>query len=301
MIAEHCLFFQTLGGNIHQTCYDNSLFFYHLKCQKWISSDIFQALSPSSSSSQLRGRFSHQVVPRNGSVLLVVGGFSGQPLGDVLGYKLPTAIIADKNSTGGQCGSYINVEKNCKDDPDCGWCSTDSKCFSRAQSGSCGVSLQTGYCPGLCAVFKQCGTCLSFGSTACGWCVQDGSCYPTGSPTGACQTVNNTLRGWWGDAGQFLTSFNQCQSSDHPPGITVVENQMYPPNSIPDNVMIALETELWVLRPSTVQLIGYIYPYKYLSSPWRDYGMIFSISKFASGKVEVWLSTDDTEANQVSV
>lgn len=281
------------------------LFFYHLKCQKWISSAIFEALSPSASSTRLRGRFSHQVVPRNGSVLLVVGGFSGQPLGDVLGYKLPTAIIADKNSTGGQCGSY-SAEKSCTDDPDCGWCGTDAKCFSRAQSGSCGVSLTTGSCPGLCAVFKQCGACLSFGSTTCGWCVQDSSCYPTGSPTGACQTVNNnnieSLRGWWGDSGQFLTSFNQCQSSDHPPGITVVENKIYPHNSVPDNVMIALKADVLVLRHSAVQLIGYIYPFKYLSSPWRDYKMVFSIDKnMGDGKVEVWLSTDDTEANKVSV
>lgn len=301
MTAEQCLFFQTLGGNTNEhdnehgkkkKCHDNRLFFYHLKCQKWISSDIFKALSPSSSSTELHGRFSHQVVLRNGSVMLVVGGFSGQPLGDVLGYKLPTSLIADKNSTGRQCESYSG-EKNCTDDPDCGWCGTGAKCFSQAQSGNCSVSLTTGSCPGLCAVFKQCGACLSFGSTTCGWCVQDSSCYPTGSPTGACQT----LKGWWGDSGQFLTSFNQCQSSDLPPGITVVEN---PHNSVPDNVMIALKTRVWVLHHSAVQLIGYIYPYN-LSSLSKDYKMVFYINNMASGKVEVWLSTDDTEASKVSV
>ena len=245
--------------------------------------------------------------------MLVVGGFSGQPLGDVLGYKLPIAVAA-KNSGGVHCKAY-STEKSCKNDPDCGWCSSGPNCLSLGQSGSCGVPLLTGSCPGLCAVFTQCSSCLSFGNANCGWCVQDSRCYPRGSPAGACQNVTNnnqeSLRGWWGTSGQFLTSFNKCQSSDLPPGITVVENKMDPKKSLPDGVRIALMSKVKILREPqylslynnvyTTQIIGFVYPFKYLSAPWRTDEMYLSLNNAKFSEAKLWMSTDDTEANSVSI
>ena len=246
--------------------------------------------------------------------MLVVGGFSGQPLGDVLGYKLPIAVAA-KNSGGVHCKGY-STEKSCKDDPECGWCSSgvnNTKCLSLSKSGSCTVPFLTGSCPGLCAVFAQCSSCLSFGNTNCGWCVQDSRCYPIGSPTGACQAVSSSnkesLRGWWGSSGQFLTSFNRCQSTDFPPGITVVENKMNPKNSLPDGVRVAVASEVEILRNFlsyhdevyTTQLIGFVYPFKYLSAPWETYEMHLSLTNAQFSEAKLWISTDDKEANSVSI
>ncbi|XP_078380393.1 multiple epidermal growth factor-like domains protein 8 isoform X1 [Oculina patagonica] len=299
------------GGNVHQhygeeICHENKLLFYHLKCHKWISPQTFNALSPSTSNPQ-QGRFSHGAVIRNGTVMLVVGGYSGLPLGDVLGFKLPIAI-AEKSSVGGHCEGY-STEKSCKDDPECGWCKTSPKCLSLDQSGSCGSSLLTGSCPGPCAAYLQCSACLSFGSTKCGWCVQDSRCYPIGSPTGACQSAGNsnqeTVRGWWGNTGQFLTSPNQCQTTDFPPGITVVENVQTPNSSFPDGVRIVSKSEVKILRSGisevdrvqVTQLIGFIYPFKYQSVPWKAYELTLMIDNAQHSEAKLWLSTDDTEAN----
>ena len=310
-------FLSNTGGNVHkhndeEICYENELFFYNLKCHKWIPRSTFEALSPSKSSSPRQGRFSHRAVLRNGTVMLVVGGFSGLPLGNVLGYKLPIAV-ARKSTIGGHCGGY-STETSCKNDPDCGWCSSSpTKCLSLGQSASCGISLLTGSCPGLCAVYTQCSSCLSFGDTNCGWCVQDSRCYPKGSPTGACQAVTNanreSLRGWWGNAGQFLTSLGECQNSDFPPGLTVVENKMTPNSSFPDGVRIASMSEVKILRVTEVsqdeviatQLIGFVYPFKNLSEPWKTYELYLVLGNARHSEAKLWLSTDETQANSVSI
>ena len=307
-----CLF--KLGGNIHEhyteeICYENKPLFYHLKCHKWISSSTFDALSPSEGNPR-QGRFSHSAALRNGTVMLVVGGFGGLPLGDVLGFKLPVAIAA-KVTIGAHCKGY-STEPSCREDPECGWCNTSPKCLSLSQSGSCTESLLRGSCPGPCVVYSQCSSCLSFGGAKCGWCVQDSRCYPNNSPAGACQSVTNSnkkqLRGWWGTSGQFLTSPNQCQTMDFPPGITVIENREVPNSSFPDGVRIVSKSEVKILRITiasenearVTQLVGFIYPFQFLSVPWMSYELSLMLDNAEDSEAKLWLSTDDSEANIVS-
>lgn len=309
-----CFFvYSKSGGNVHkhreeEICHDGKLLFYHLKCHKWISPPTFDALSPSSGNPQ-QGRFSHGAVLRNGSVMLVMGGYSGLPLGDVLGFKLPIAI-AEKDSSGGHCQGY-STAKSCKEDPECGWCNTLTKCLSLDQSGSCGASLLTGSCPGPCAVHVQCSACLLFGGAKCGWCVEDSRCYPKDSPSGACQSVTNsnmeTIRGWWGDTGHFLSSPNECQTKDFPPGITVIENVQYPNSSFPDGVRIVSTSEVVISREKesvdrvrVTKLTGFVYPFKYQSVPWKSYELSLKLNNARDSDATLYLSTDDTEANRVS-
>lgn len=317
VIVKICIFCSSnTGGNIHEhskeeLCYENKPFFYHLKCHKWISQKTFEALSSPSSNPQ-RGRFSHHSVLRNGTVMLVLGGFNGVPLGDVLAYKLPIAV-AEKSSVGGHCGGY-NTDSSCKSDPECGWCTVGLRCLSLSQSASCEGVFSTGSCPGKCAVFTQCSSCLSFGNSHCGWCIQDSRCYPKTSPAGACQAVTNgnreSLRGWWGTEGQFRTSLNDCQSMDFPPGITVTESKETPNIFYPDGIRIAPASKIKILHTSgpnsekmvRTQLTGFIYPFKYKSSePWRAYQLYLLLTNAASSEAKLWLSTDDTKANIVSI
>ncbi|XP_074634355.1 multiple epidermal growth factor-like domains protein 8 isoform X4 [Acropora palmata] len=286
------------GGNIaEQQCYENKPFFYHLKCQKWISQEKIATLSPQSSNPQ-QGRFSHGAVLRRGNVMLVTGGFSGLPLGDVLGYKLPVEVAAN-NSDGRHCGDKSVT--SCKNDPLCGLCSSSSQCVS--QSGNCSGDLSLTLCQGQCAVFTECSSCLLFGGGNCGWCVQDSRCYPTASPSGACETptsaTSHSLRGWWGDSGQFLTSVNHCQTMDFPPGITVVENEAIVNDNLPDHVRIASlsEVKVKVGDRGRTQLTGFVYPFKYLSVPFKGYALSLELSTVVKSEAKLWLSTDEREAN----
>ena len=241
--------------------------------------------------------------------MLVVGGFSGLPLGDVLGFKFPVAV-AEKSSSGGHCEGY-STEKSCKDDPECGWCRASSKCLSLDQSGNCSETLSTGSCPGPCAAYVQCRACLVIGGAKCGWCVEDSRCYLRDSPTGACQTGINsnsqTIRGWWGETGHFLTLQNECQTMDYPPGITVIENVDYPNSSFPDGVRIASTSAVEILRDGVLekvrvtQLKGFVYPFRYQSVPWRAYELYLELKNARNLNVSLWLSTDDEEANSVSI
>lgn len=231
--------------------------------------------------------------------MLVAGGFSGLPLGDVLGYKLPVAVAAN-NSDGRHCGN--KSETSCKNDPLCGLCSAPSKCIS--QSGSCSVDLSLTLCQGQCAVFTECSSCLLFGGGNCSWCVQDSRCYPTASPSGACKTptsaTRQSLRGWWGDSGQFLTSVSHCQTMDFPPGITVVENKEIVNDNLPDHVRIASVSEVKVEKTYRTQLTGFVYPFKYLSAPFKGYALCLEVITLVPSEAKLWLSTDELEANMVS-
>lgn len=233
--------------------------------------------------------------------MLVTGGYSGLPLGDVLGYKLPVAVAAN-NSDGRHCGAKSVT--SCKDDPLCGWCSSPSQCVS--QSGSCLGDLSLTLCQGQCAVFTECSSCLLFGGGNCGWCVQDSRCYPTASPSGACETptsaTRHSLRGWWSDSGQFLTSVNHCQTMDFPPGITVVENEEIINDNLPDHVRIASLSEVKVKMGNRgrTQLTGFVYPFKYLPVPFTGYALSLELTTVVKSDAKLWLSADEREANIVS-
>ena len=233
--------------------------------------------------------------------MLVTGGYSGLPLGDVLGYKLPVAVAAN-NSDGHHCGAKSVT--SCKDDPLCGWCSSPSQCVS--QSGSCLGDLSLTLCQGQCAVFTECSSCLLFGGGNCGWCVQDSRCYPTASPSGACETptsaTRHSLRGWWSDSGQFLTSVNYCQTMDFPPGITVVENEEIVNDNLPDHVRIASLSEVKVKMGNRgrTQLTGFVYPFKYLPVPFTGYALSLELTTVVKSDAKLWLSADEREANIVS-
>ncbi|EDO43458.1 predicted protein, partial [Nematostella vectensis] len=228
------------GGNRHthgsdETCYDGLLHFYHIPCHKWVP-----FLAPPSGP---RGRFSHLGLVRD-SVMMVLGGYAGMPLGDMMSYKLPQGV-AVVNQTG-RCWSHckaLTSDSSCKLDPACGWCSGNpaSKCFAVQESSKCLSGWSTGTCPGSCSVHDTCKSCLAWGVNHvphCGWCVQDSLCYPTSSPSGACKAP--FTKGWWGTSSQFLTSsVNQCRSLDFPPGLVEVSHT-YPVNlSNPDFERVA--------------------------------------------------------------
>lgn len=39
-----------------------------------------------------KGRFGHSAVAVNGNVMFIIGGYSGQVLGDLIAYKVPLAV-----------------------------------------------------------------------------------------------------------------------------------------------------------------------------------------------------------------
>lgn len=309
-------FFNIVGGNRHlhqsdETCYDNNVHFFNLKCRKWVSESVFSVLSPVSSQSTKpqRGRFSHVALLRD-SVLLIFGGYSGAPLGNMYVYKLPEAV-AVVNRTGmaaiaGHCSKYL-TSGTCVPDPACGWCGSQAKCFVAQNSSNCSSDWQIGSCAGPCGVHSQCTSCLTWGSRhtpKCGWCVQDSRCYPVTSPMNACETPTssnmNKIKGWWGASGQFLTgSVDQCRSSDYPPGLIAIWHT-HPVNSNqPDEVTmvstskdtIAYDGILWdkFLRKT---LVGFIYPFKYKTSPWPIYFVRAKSSNSFLLTNTLYLSTD---------
>ena len=46
-----------------------------------------------------KGRFGHTAVVANGNIMFIIGGYSGQVLGDVIAYKVPDAIADYEAST----------------------------------------------------------------------------------------------------------------------------------------------------------------------------------------------------------
>ena len=306
------------GGYFHkhysdETCYSNEVYFYHLGCHKWMLQTVLEALSPALSTTPRRGRFSHTVAVR-GTSMLVIGGYSGAPIGDMLAYKVPRAIaevnITGTALTGGHCGSY-SLEVNCKGDPACGWCAGGNKCLRVEDKLTCTSNWEPSSCIGSCGTHAQCTSCIVWGAThslGCGWCVQDSRCYPLGAIAGACSSVKK-WNGWWGRESQFLTSVDQCRTTDFPPGLTVTLYEKPENLSQPDGVFLISTSESTFPTherklTSSVQkrMAGFIYPFTLGSALNTKYEVKLKLSgKDTSIPLsgELFLGTSEAVATQV--
>ncbi|XP_078092162.1 multiple epidermal growth factor-like domains protein 8 [Mustelus asterias] len=250
------------GGNVHihyheEKCYDGDIFFYHLGCHQWVSSEELGLLintGDGRESKSFRGRYSHVAAVMNGNILLVAGGYSGRPMGDLIAYKVPIFVsqVLVQNVHLDYCSLY-DVEQGCNKDPDCVWC--QSRCQSYQQHSTCP---HVG-CLGLAQLLADCQSCLVFGQSrvsppqgpgSLGWCVQTAACLPVTDPLKCQVEPVSGIYGWWGSETTFITALEQCQILNFMPGLQLV-TYMQPRNiSQPDKVEITMTPTL-IQNPST--------------------------------------------------
>ncbi|XP_039208131.1 multiple epidermal growth factor-like domains protein 8 [Crotalus tigris] len=313
------------GGNVHihyheEKCYEDEIFFYHLGCHQWVSSHELAPLiiqeHESKTSAQARGRYSHVATVMNGNVLLVAGGYSGVPRGDLLAYKVPTFVFQVPSQMYHLDYCSIYIEKNtCAKDPECAWCSRG--CQSTQPHNLCPNS----GCLGLARLLVDCQSCLAFGDTngslprasgPFGWCVQNETCMPI-SEQARCQVgkISGTY-GWWGPQSFFITSLAHCQRENFLPGLHLITYQQPRNDSQPDKVSIVRSTTI-TLNPSTemdVSLVykGFIHPLVSSSGPaedisiWARIQRLFVVAKLARApgaseleKVGSWAGQQEKE------
>jgi len=141
------------GGSTHvhtddETCHDNVLYFYNLRCNLW------SQRPHSGSSLKPSGRFAHvATVAQN--VLLVHGGYSGLVLNDVWAFKVP--FFVDKMIPF-VCSLYRNAD-SCIQDQRCGWTGGSNRfgCFPANYS----FVDEMPKCPGICRDVRSCSACSS--------------------------------------------------------------------------------------------------------------------------------------------
>uniref|UniRef100_A0ACB8FSR9 Multiple epidermal growth factor-like domains protein 8 n=3 Tax=Sphaerodactylus townsendi TaxID=933632 RepID=A0ACB8FSR9_9SAUR len=292
------------GGNVHihyheEKCYEDEIFFYHLGCHQWVSShELAHQISQervAKVQAQARGRYSHIAAVMNGTVLLVAGGYSGVPRGDLLAYKVPTFVFQVPSLMYhlDYCSMY-REKTTCAKDPECAWCM--NVCQSTQPRSVCP---NTG-CLGLARLLVDCQSCLAFGSANAslprapgpfGWCVQNETCMPL-SERGRCQVekISGTF-GWWGPQPYFVTSLAQCQRESFLPGLHLITYQQPRNDSQPDKVSIVRSTTI-TLNPSTemdVSLVykGFIHPLVNNPAPtevisiWARIQRLFVVAKLA--------------------
>uniref|UniRef100_A0A8C5QH50 Multiple EGF like domains 8 n=1 Tax=Leptobrachium leishanense TaxID=445787 RepID=A0A8C5QH50_9ANUR len=263
------------GGNLHihyqeEKCYDEEIFFYHLGCHQWVPSKVLSQIMPlhQERPSLSRGRYSHVAALMKGSVLLVAGGYSGTPRGDLLAFKVPMSVyqtpVQDYHLD--HCSMYSD-EGTCSKDPECTWCET-----------SCQTSQRNKNCPdksclGLARLLSDCQACLAFSTNVTtsshiprsfGWCVQNETCMPL-SERSTCRVgpISGTY-GWWGATTTFITILDGCRTHNFLPGLHLITYQQPRNDSQPDRVSIVRSTTI-TLNPSTemdVSLVykGFLYP-----------------------------------------
>ncbi|KAM9207897.1 LOW QUALITY PROTEIN: multiple epidermal growth factor-like domains protein 8 [Leptosomus discolor] len=264
------------GGNVHihyheEKCYEDEIFFYHLGCHQWVpSAELAHGLphDQGSRGSPGQGRYAHVAGVLRGSVLLVAGGFSGAPRGDLLAYKVPAFVfqVPAQNYHLDYCSLYAE-RGTCTKDPQCAWCL--GGCQSPAPHSNCPSS----GCLGLARLLLDCESCLAFGGAApgpprapgpFGWCVQNDTCMPVAEQSRCRVGQISGTHGWWGPRPLFLTALPQCRTANFLPGLHLLTFQQPRNDSQPDKVSIVRSTTI-TLSPSgdtDVSLVyrGFIYP-----------------------------------------
>ncbi|XP_027714005.1 multiple epidermal growth factor-like domains protein 8 [Vombatus ursinus] len=100
------------GGNVHthyqeEKCYEDGIFFYHLGCHQWVSgAELAPPGTPEGRAAPPGGRYSHVAAVLGGSVLLVAGGYSGRPRGDLMAYKVPPFVFQAPAPDVSSCGGW---------------------------------------------------------------------------------------------------------------------------------------------------------------------------------------------------
>ncbi|XP_072704321.1 multiple epidermal growth factor-like domains protein 8 [Ciconia boyciana] len=264
------------GGNVHihyheEKCYEDEIFFYHLGCHQWVpSAELAHGLphDQGSRGSPGQGRYAHVAGVLRGSVLLVAGGFSGAPRGDLLAYKVPAFVfqVPAQNYHLDYCSLYAE-RGTCAKDPQCAWC--PGGCQSPAPHSNCP---STG-CLGLARLLVDCESCLAFGGAGpgpprapgpFGWCVQNDTCMPVAEQSRCRVGQISGTYGWWGPRPVFVTALQHCRTANFLPGLHLVTYQQPRNDSQPDKVSIVRSTTI-TLSPSgdtDVSLVyrGFIYP-----------------------------------------
>ncbi|XP_039280047.1 multiple epidermal growth factor-like domains protein 8 isoform X2 [Nilaparvata lugens] len=240
--------------NREEICYDNQLYLYHMGCHTWVNHEILGSLEQASQYPKDQGVFAHGAAVRNGNTLLIVGGYHGNVNADLLAFTLPPSVA----SHDGQpfepqhfCSRHQSLS-GCTANPECGWCSVDSRCYGRTLGINCTTNLQTTRCPGVCPALADCHGCLLHGDPAadaptapssanppppppsvahklhlgqCTWCVQNARCHHKDDNFGVCGLREDTpsqIAGWWGDKGTEVMNADTCRLLDRRPGLTFI-------------------------------------------------------------------------------
>ncbi|XP_062823192.1 multiple epidermal growth factor-like domains protein 8 [Anolis carolinensis] len=261
------------GGNVHihyheEKCYEDEVFFYHLGCHQWVSGHDLappvhhEVEGKGPAPAPVGGRYSHVAAVMNGNVLLVAGGYSGVPRGDLLAYKVPTFVfqVPSQMYHLDYCSIYTE-QTTCSKDPECAWC---MRVCQSTQPRSICPNLG---CLGLARLLTDCQSCLAFGGANAslprapgpfGWCVQNETCMPL-SERGSCQVEKiSGAFGWWGPQPFFVTSLAQCQRDNLLPGLHLITYQQPRNDSQPDKVSIIRSTTI-TLNPSTEMDVSLVY------------------------------------------
>lgn len=259
------------GGYVHihaseEKCYDEGIYLYHLGCHQFVNHSLVHQ-GTSYKSMPKKGRFGHSAVGIHGNIMVIIGGFSGYPHGDVIAYKFP-GVVAPPNSEISQDKDYCmnnysdNMPYTCYDNLECIICKnrTDIKrpgCVHRTRSEMCyrdELSALPYHCQGICSHLKTCQACLlqgqgvklttasprrRFYQVECSWCVKNSTCQQKAVPEGSCQRADNTasgIIGWWNSSSPSWTDIAQCSLAEVPGGIQ--KASFYHPrnNSQPDEV-----------------------------------------------------------------
>uniref|UniRef100_S4R8P8 Multiple EGF-like-domains 8 n=1 Tax=Petromyzon marinus TaxID=7757 RepID=S4R8P8_PETMA len=252
------------GGNVHihngeEKCYANDVYFYHLGCHQWVNKDDLIQSIPVVADDHvpLQGRFSHVAAVMNGNVLLVAGGYSGVPRGDLIAYKVPMAVAQNTFASKtllSPCSLNTALEA-CTKDPECAWCSTKSsnQAIPRLPSQLCREESTVSLCLGVHRWLTGCQACLAFAAGGkrlpgsvplsrlaepLGWCVQHPACLRR-QDNGSCSSGGGgggLVSGWWGTNPSFLTAFEDCRSRDFPPGVHWIKHFQPQNDKYPDEV-----------------------------------------------------------------
>uniref|UniRef100_A0A2I3HUT4 Multiple epidermal growth factor-like domains protein 8 n=1 Tax=Nomascus leucogenys TaxID=61853 RepID=A0A2I3HUT4_NOMLE len=235
------------GGNVHthyqeEKCYEDGIFFYHLGCHQWVSgAELAPPGTPEGRAAPPSGRYSHVAAVLGGSVLLVAGGYSGRPRGDLMAYKVPPFVFQapapDYHLD--YCSMYTD-HSVCSRDPECSWC--QGACQAAPPPGTPLGACPAASCLGLGRLLGDCQACLAFSSPTApprgpgtlGWCVHNESCLPRPEQA-RCrgEQISGTV-GWWGPAPVFVTSLEACVTQSFLPGLHLLTFQQPPNTSQPD-------------------------------------------------------------------
>ena len=241
-------FLIVFGGYFHkhnkeESCYDNQMFLYNLKCHVWINSE---ALGTNRSNyPKKQGVFAHSANLRGKNTLLIVGGYHGNVNNDFLAFTLHDMMISSNNLTENEKCLRYSTSTSCISNSQCGFCSSDKICYGRTTS-NCFTNLQVTNCPGLCSSLKDCQSCLIHGHEKCSWCVQNAKCHQKNDyeSCGESDVIENIGYQWWGRKGLKIEDKSQCTKLDRPPGLYFLK--YYPPFdfSLPDHLSLVNSTSV---------------------------------------------------------